>query len=370
MESSNTSDLVTEQTTAEAASAVEEVVQPTETPAAEVTPPAAEQDIVKKEAPFRDRVAAKSAASPAVTATPAAAAVVPAAPAAPAFTPNFKYKAFGKEKELDEMFRPLVKDADSEKKVKDIFTRADAFDDMKTQKEAISYEHQRVLQAHTALDRDVRRITGFLNKGDYDNFFASVKLSDEQILRYLQHKAEISKLSPQQQFQYNEASQLRANQFDQNEQMQNLQSNYSNQAVQTRTMQLDFVIGSSQVSSQANLYDSAMGPGAFRNLVTEVAANHWHQTKQDLPADAAVQMTLQKYGGLLSKLAPQVQAAAVVAPAAAPQAQVAGQAKPVIPAVPGRGASPIKQAPKSLDDLKKLSKKLQMEEANPHLNNE
>jgi len=69
----------------------------------------------------------------------------------PIFQPNWKYKAFGKEKEIDEMWRPLVKDPDSEQKVKDIFTKVDAFDELKNKHESTSKEFQGLLGEYQAL---------------------------------------------------------------------------------------------------------------------------------------------------------------------------------------------------------------------------
>ena len=49
----------------------------------------------------------------------------------PTYQPNWKYKFAGKDLEVDEMFRSVVKDQETEKKVKDVLQRAMAFDDSK-----------------------------------------------------------------------------------------------------------------------------------------------------------------------------------------------------------------------------------------------
>jgi hypothetical protein len=299
-------------------------------------------------------------------------AVVPAAgdAAAPKYEPNFKYKAFGKEKEVDEFWKPLIKDAESEKKVKEVFTRADAFDDMKGRYETASVEHQKVLTQYTALDRDVRRVTKFLNSGDLDNFFSSLRVSDDMLLQHLQRKAEIAKLSPMQQQAYQQGIQARAENLIQQETMEELQSNYTNQRVQARTMQLDMVMMRPEVQTAASGWDQKMGLGAFRQLVIDEAVKHYYSTKQDLPAENAVALVLQKFGKLLEQPAPQAPVVQTPATAAAP-AQAAPQApqttvvqgKPVIPNVNGRGTSPVKQAPKSLADLRKMAKAARMSES-------
>src|SRR5688500_2643210 len=85
-------------------------------------------------------VANDPAAEPA--ATPAPVAADTAQPAAPAYTPDFKVKIKGKEFEIDEMFRGLIKDADSEKKVKEFFEKAYGIDFVKQDRKALKDEHE------------------------------------------------------------------------------------------------------------------------------------------------------------------------------------------------------------------------------------
>ncbi len=367
IESSNTQDPV-ESTGAEAASAAERTLETQETanplaPSPDKPAAAPEKELTIQEKILALKKPAEKSDAPVDPEKPDAV----AAPEVPAFTPNLKYKAFGKEKEIEEFWRPLIKDADSEKKVKELFTRADAFEDVKSRADSAAVEHQKTLQQFTALDRDVRRVTKFLNNGDLDNFFASVRLSDDMLLQHLQRKAELAKLSPIQQQQYQRDVNTRAESLLQQEQYDELQNNYASTTVQARTMALDMVMMRPEIQSVASAWDSKMGMGSFRNLIVQEGASQWHATKKDLPPEEVVGLVLQKFGKLVETApqaqAPQQQVAQPVVPQA-PQAQapVVVQGKPVIPSINGRGTSPVKQAPKSLDDLRRLGKeKLQQE---------
>lgn len=304
-------------------------------------------------------------------ADPAAPVVVDpaAAAAAPKYEPNFKYKAFGKEKEIPETFRSIIKDADSEKQVREVFTRAEAFDDMKGRYENVSNQHQQTLNNFTALDRDVKRVMGFRNKGDLDNFFASIRLSDAEIIHHLQNKASYMG-DPAQKQQYQQQVDQRAQMLTQQEQYENLQQSYSTQAVQARAMQLDMVLSRPDVSGVASAWDSKSGEiGSFRDLVIQEATSLSILHKQDISAEQAVNIVLQKFGKLVQQPAPQAPVVAPQAPAptpeAAPQApaQPVVVAKPVIPIMNGKGTSPVKQVPKSLDDLKRMGKEAARAEA-------
>lgn len=279
----------------------------------------------------------------------------------PAYTPNYKYKAFQKEMELDPFWHPLIKDQESEKKVKDVFTRADAFDDMKSRFEGTQSEFSQIYNEYQALDQDVRRVTSFLNKGDLDNFFSSIGLDQNKVFQWVSQKLEQESLPPDQKRALEAQQKERQRLYDLEHQNSTLEEQFQTQASQARGMQLDMTLSRPDVSKAASLWDSRMGRiGAFRDLVITEAQNAWHVQKTDLSAEQAVQAVLEKYGKVIEGLglAPQN---AMASQNATSQAQVQppqAADKPVIPAVQGRGTSPVKKSPKSIEDLKQMAKEM------------
>lgn len=175
---------------------------------------------------------------------------------------------------------------------------------------------------------------------------------------------------PAQKQQYQQQVDQRAQMLTQQEQYENLQQSYSTQAVQARAMQLDMVLSRPDVSGVASAWDSKSGEiGSFRDLVIQEATSLSILHKQDISAEQAVNIVLQKFGKLVQQPAPQAPVVAPQAPAptpeAAPQApaQPVVVAKPVIPIMNGKGTSPVKQVPKSLDDLKRMGKEAARAEA-------
>jgi len=337
MMTSNSSDPVTTETGTEAASPVQNTVTEASAPA-ESTQQAAKTPAA----------AAPSAGAPDLTAP---APVVP-----PAYQPNFKYKTFGKEKELDPFWRDLIKDQDSEKKVKDVHTRAEAFDDLKVRHESTQAEFQQLVSEFTALDKDVKRVMKFRNDGDLDNFFMSLKIPQEQIFKWVEQKLSLQNLPPEQRQALESQALERQQRYDLEQEKEELAQQYQTQAVQARTMQLDMTLARPEVASVASAVDARMGTlGYFRDLVIREAQYAWHSSGQDISAEQATNLVMQKYGKLfMDQQAPQ----APTAPAAAaqPLPQVAG--KPVIPSVQGKGTSPIKKSPRSIDDLRAMKKEL------------
>jgi hypothetical protein len=293
-------------------------------------------------------------------------------PEPPAFKPNFKYKAFGKEKELDPFWQGLVKDPESEKRVKEVFTRADAFDDMKQRYESASGEFQRVAKQHQELDRDVKRVMHFRNSGDLDNFFASVQLSKDDIFNWAARQIELQKLSPDQQQAYQQGVSARAQNVYNEQQYATIQAEMAQQRSEMMQLQLDHTLSRSEVQGAASSWDARMGDGAFRALVIDEAAKNTYATGQVWTPDEAVKNVMQKFGKLLENPPPQ---ATAQAPAAQPHAHlpapqapqtVAVQGVPVIPNVQGRGTSPVKQAPKSLAQLREMGRQAHMAEVQPY----
>lgn len=310
-------------------------------------------------APDTTKSAAATGTTPDTKATDAAATSTPGAEVIPpAYTPNYKFKAFNKEMELEEFWRPLIKDSDSEKKVKDLFTRAEAFNDLKERFEGTQSEFNKVYNEYSALDQDVRKVTSYLNKGDLDNFFGAIGLDEAKIFKWVAEKLDQENLPPEQKRALQMQQQERQRLYDLEMEKSTLAEQYQEQAVQARTMQLQLVLSRPEVSQAASAWDARMGTiGAFRDLIVDEAQKAWFVEGKDLSAEEAVQVVLAKYGKL-------IEAGGVVPQAPVPQAtQAQAQSpqaaqKPVIPTVQGRGTSPVKKSPKSIDDLRQMAKEL------------
>jgi len=283
-----------------------------------------------------------------VLATPDAAAV----PAAPTYTPNYKYKAALQEKELDPFWHPLVKDSDSEKRVKELFTKVDAFDFIKQKKEDTEKNLQSLAQDYQQVNSTVQKFNSSIQSGDLSSAFRLAGITKEQIFKWTQQQLQLMEMPAEQRQQYErfEQTQLQKSQLE--EKVSYLQQQWEQQAVQSRAMQLDVSLSKPDVSRFAEAWDSNSGQaGAFRQFVIEEAKKVYYDTQQDLSPDQAIAMVMQRFGKFLNVGDTTMQA---------PQAHSmqAQQAKPVIPNVTGKASSPIKKVPKSLDDLRRLAKEM------------
>lgn len=279
---------------------------------------------------------------------------------APAYQPNFKFKAFGKEHEIEDTFRSLIKDKETEEKVRKFHEKAYAMEKFQADERKVRGEFDQFKQQADPNLKAMSHFNNLLKNKDWDNFFGGLKVPEDEIFNWVQKRLEMRAMPPEQRAEFERQAQVRQQNYAYENELTQTQQQYHQLATETRSMQLDNLLNRGDVSAQAEAIDKTYGQiGAFRNLVIEEALNHYHRTGQDLPADQAVNITIQKYGRFLSAQNP----GAVVHPqgnqgnAGAPQAGQQGQA-PIIPHVGGSSRSPIKKSPKSLDDLKAMAKNL------------
>lgn len=285
-----------------------------------------------------------SATAPVV---PAAGAVAP-----PAYVPNYKYKAALQEKELDPFFHSLIKDADSEKKIKDIFTKVDAFDFIKQKKEYAETQFDSLLADYNHQADTVQKFNKAVQSNDLSSAFRLAGLSKEQIFKWTQQQLQLMDMPAEQRQQYEQFEQTRMQKSEMEEKYQALQQQYENTTVQTRAIQLDIALSRPEVAKFAEAWDRNGEPGSFKSFVIEEAKKVYYDTKQDLSSEQAVAMVMQRFGKFLNVGDTTTQP---------PQAvqTTNRQNPPVIPNITGKAASPIKKVPKNLDDLKKLAKEAQ-----------
>lgn len=336
-----------------------------DTPAAQTSTPATSTEGISAatgaaNAPATGAPAVKDIAAAAMAAVKEG--VIPAAPTAPAYTPNFKYKAAQQEKEIDPFFQALIKDADSEKKVKDLLTRADGLDYMKNRYEARDKEYQSLNNDYASQTQLVNSVNEAKAKGDLDSVFRKVGLNDHQVIQWAAKRVDylqmMQQLPPEQRQALQQQEQAVIQNQEYQTQMQQLQTEVQQQKVQARTIMLDQQLSRPEVVQAATFWDQKMGQdGAFKDLVIEEAQREWYMKQVDLPVDQAVQRVLQRFGKFID-----VQNAGQQNQSAqgnAPYAPQMPQAKPIIPAVPGSSKTPIKRQYRSLDDIKARAKELE-----------
>lgn len=272
----------------------------------------------------------------------------------PVYTPNFKFKAADKEHEFDAVFKDAIKNEAQEKKLRELYEKATGLDHVKSERERFRSSYKDLESQHSVLNRGLDQLSTMLEKKDYQGFFNSLKIPEQEVLQYALSRVKYRELPPEQRQQMDQQyeSQQRLVHLEQaNEQ---LITGYQQQLVQHRANELDGYIGRPEVNQVASAYDTRAGrPGAFREEVIRRGQYYASISGEDVPVERAVREVMSLVGHVAAP-------ASAVVDTQNPQnvqATPAG-AKPVIPNIKGRGTSPAKKVIRSIDDLRKLGQSM------------
>lgn len=272
------------------------------------------------------------------------------------FTPNykFKYAVDGQkqgEAEFDDIFKPLVRDADTEKKVRDLYAKAFGLDFVKADRDRIKAEYDPIVQNHQKVSSSLQTLGRFVQNKDYGSFFEALKIPQEDVLRYALQVIELHKMDPQQRAVYEQQRSHQQRAFALEMQNQELMQSLQQTSVRTRDTELSTALSGQGVAEAAASFDARTGKsGAFRDLVIQRGQFHALASGVDMPASQVV-------GEVLAMIGAQVQGGNAQGQGKTTQ-QAAGEKKPVLPNISGKGTSPARRIVKSTADLRKLASQM------------
>lgn len=254
---------------------------------------------------------------------------------------------------MDEFIRPVIKDKDTEEKLRSLYAKGYSFDVVMPKYKDLKEKYQDVDQKYKTLTDNISMLETHLNQGDFDGFFNTLRIPEQSIYKWVLDKLNYQELPPEQRQQFDSYRQAQQQKIMLEREYSRLQQQHEQMSVQARTMELNTVMSRPDVSSVASNYDQRMGKeGAFRDLVIERGQlAHWRsEGKVDLTPEEAVREAL----ALVGEMQQQAQQAAVSQAPQVPANQA--QAKPpVIPTVQGKGSSTVRKIPKTLDDIKRMA---------------
>lgn len=270
------------------------------------------------------------------------------------YTPNFKFKVMDQEKEFDEWLRPVVKDAETEKKIRELYEKAHGLDYVKSDRQKIRSDFESLRNEYVGHRKNYDELSGYLNKGDFDKFFQKTSVPEAKIFEWVYNRLNFHQKPEHEKAEIMKAQELEARARELEEQNQYWQTQYQTTAMQQRTFELQSAIARPEVASIAQQFDARMGPGAFQKEVIARGAYYASVMGQDVPVQHAINDVVKLIGGVTPQTpmgTPQTE----MAPAQAPQAP---EKKPVIPNIQGRGTSPARRTPSSLADLKRMREEM------------
>jgi hypothetical protein len=287
-------------------------------------------------------------AAPEVTSEPS---VAPEAekPHVSEFTPDYTYTFKGEKREIDEFFRGLIKDPESQQKVRDMVERAEALELHKSKSKEfegrISEWEPKVKQ----LELYQRTFESAKTPAEHLSLLNEIGYNTE-MLKDVVREVLTREQMPEDQKRYFEAAQ-RA-ELEKREALTHTEAikhEFTAMLANVTEQQMGLELGKAENSNLVQAYESANGEGSFRQLFLERGAYLTQVAGRHVPP-AEVMANLSKEFGWA------VASRQVTGVTNAPQAIKPKQKS--IPSVGTQSGSPTKPAISSLDDLQAKYKQL------------
>jgi hypothetical protein len=322
--------------------------------------PAQEPVSTSSDVPTKEEPKAQDPNAPAVIPAPGAA--DPNASAAQAYSPNVKFKAYGKELEFEDWAKGMIKDKETEEKFRSLHAKAYGFEPLKENFDKYKQDVSPKLQEFDNVQRGINIVSKFAQSRDFDNFFASLNIPEQAVFEWFERKVEELKAPPHIQQQMKQARETSRQNLLMSYQHQDLMTQQEQHVRQNMEREVEIFSTHQEYAPIQGAYEQRAGEGSFKKLILD-RIEMGKKNGENLSVAQAMQVvggTLKQFLGVQpqaqSMTAQQSTPAAPQAPAQAPRE--AGK-PPVLPNISGKGSSPIKAGFKNLDDMRKAAKALE-----------
>ncbi len=279
---------------------------------------------------------------------------------------------------IPEKLQKFVKDAESEKEIRDLFTHAKGVDFMKARVGEVSQRNAQLTQENTGYKHSVDELRGIyqgaVKSGNWhrlDLFFDKLEIPHQHVMQYALEKAKLAEMPPDQRVMAE--SQIAADRRaeDLARQQQGAMNSNTQMLQQIKQLQIDTTLAQPEVAAMKNEFEAKSGKqGSFLALMQQYGNLAYYQQGLNLTPRQVIDQIAKDFGLTGTAATP---AAATTQPAATPAAAVS--AAPVQSAVPGKpivqrttsvipnvqgkgGSSPLKSKPRSVEDLQAAYKEI------------
>lgn len=342
VESTSTETTPAETTTApETASAPETPSTPTPEPGSEPSPTKEAPALDTK--PLKEKIAAKAKGDKVLAEGEA-----PVIEAPKPYVPNMKFKVMDKEHEIDAFLKDVIKDKETEDKVRDLYQKALGLEFTKARHETLQAQYNNFESGFKNLNAMAQ------DKGKFKEFLDFWKIPKENLYEHVASLLRYEDLPPEQKAAEDRKLELETRTRQVELHNQQLQQERQNFLIDNRQRELDTAISRADIAEIAQEYDARVGkPGAFKQEVIRRGKLAAYETRTDIPVDQALHEVMTSLGYVSTGDAqPQAGAPLPIV------ASVAQKKLPVLPNVGGGGASPVNRPIKSLSEMRALGKQM------------
>lgn len=276
----------------------------------------------------------------------------------PAFEPNYKFKVYDQEHEIDEFIRAAIKDEDSNLKVKELYEKAHGLPLIKEKLEKTRNDYSDLQNKYTSATKQAEQKWNNLQslaKSDFETALEELGVPKDNVINTVAKWLEAEQ-DPTKQAEYNASRELARNTYQTQLQNQQLMEQYHETLVRQNENELTVAMGSEDVKPVKEYIDSTLGSDAFEKEVRDYALYTYNTTGKDMSASEAVTAVYNKYKTFYT---PQQQQQQIVQQPVQPVAQPTVSQQPIqqqpivrpMPSLKGTAQSPAVKKFKSINDI-------------------
>lgn len=263
---------------------------------------------------------------------------------APAYQPNYKFKAYDKEHEMDEWTRALIKDKETEEKFRSLYAKGHGIEEMKGKLEKYRNDYQKVNEDFTGTQAGLDRLKGHVSNGDFDAFFKETNIPLGKVWEWVEHKIKYNELSQEDKRRYDEAIQVKRQNMDLANKANSTDTKYQEVLSRQKQIEMKYALSEPETKQLQQSFDERIGrDGAFQEFVAEQGYLIEQSTGKDCPVEVAVKRAIAILGNTPGGLSQPTQAVTQVVPPGP---------KPVIPNIKGGSVAPVKKRPQNLKEMR------------------
>lgn len=272
---------------------------------------------------------------------------------------SYTYTAYDKNYEMPEWSKSLIKDKATEENFRQLFSKAEAFEPLKSKHEELRKSYDADNQKWSTVMGRLEEAQFYLDKNDLGSFFQRINVPVEQVLDFVRGYIKYHEMPVDQRSIIDQNRELNRQTFQMQNSLLLSQQQQAQLAANQREFEVQKVMSLPEVSKFQKMFDAKLGEGAFKKHTDSYSEQVWLKSgKTTTPSPLeTTQYVMNQYKALFE--APVSEQSMESSPK--------GVTKPggVIPNV-GRGmpaVSPVKKRFTSLEALRKHAKEIVKEEA-------
>lgn len=255
------------------------------------------------------------------------------------YAPNYSYKYKDEDREFDERFRAGVTDKESEDYLRDLYTKADGLEGVKTKNSEWEEKYNTVYAHDQKQTVAFDTLRSLRSDGNFRQLFASIGVTEDQLIDH------VAALIDEQNLPEDQQQVLKTNR-DMEQKMAKLQSSVDSMSNNNQQANIQRDVNELTSLSASESYQPIVkameGFGLnFNQEVYNTGRAHYESTGKELSVDEVATHVREKYSKLINN-------------AVANDGNVIPEQKKVLPVVKGGGNTSTGTQIMSIDDIRKI----------------